>query len=297
MFYVISLTKLIILILYPYYSDISTKMQYEIKPASKISLGLRELWEFRELFYFFTWKDIKVKYKQTTLGILWAILQPFLTMVIFSIFFGKGLAVPSDGIPYPIFVFSGLMLWNIFSSGLSSAANSMVSNANIIKKIYFPRLIIPMSAILVTLFDFIMAFGIYICLMVYYRFPIHWNIILFLPLSLFITILSSFGLGTFLAALNVKYRDFRYVIPFFIQTLLFLTPVIYPVSILNNYPWLQKLLVFNPMTPAINLMRSSVTDQEITTSMILPGIIMSILLFFFGLLYFRKTESYFADLA
>src|ERR1051326_6700978 len=159
-------------------------MQYEIKPVNKLSLGLKELWEFRELFYFFTWRDIKVKYKQTALGVLWAILQPFLLMVVFTLFFGKALNVPTDNnIPYPVFVFSGLLLWNIFSSGVSNASNSMVSNANIIKKIYFPRLIIPLSAILVSLFDFVMAFVVYIGVIIYYRYPVSWNIIIFLPLA------------------------------------------------------------------------------------------------------------------
>src|SRR3972149_4175137 len=162
-------------------------MYYEIKPVGKLTLGIKELWDFRELFYFFTWRDIKVKYKQTALGVLWAIIQPFLLMVVFSLFFGKALGVPSDNIPYPIFAFSGLMLWGIFSSGLSGASQSMVSNAGIIKKIYFPRLIIPVSAILVALFDFIMAFIVYIGLLVYYQFGISPYILLYLPLSILIT--------------------------------------------------------------------------------------------------------------
>jgi len=224
-------------------------MEYKIEPVSKFSLGLKELWDFRELFYFFTWRDIKVKYKQTFFGVAWAILQPFLLMLVFSVFFGKALGVPSDDVPYPIFVYCGLLLWNIFSSGLSNAANSMVVNANIIKKIYFPRLIIPISAILVALFDFIMAFIIYIGILIFYHHSLDWVIIVYLPVSVMITILTTFGLGTFIAALNVKYRDFRYVIPFLIQLLLFLTPVIYPVSIIK-YKWAQYLLSINPMAGA-----------------------------------------------
>ena len=271
-------------------------MEYEIKPAGKLSLGLKELWEFRELFYFFTWRDIKVKYKQTSLGVLWAILQPFLLMVVFSLFFGQALNVPSENIPYPIFVFSGLLLWNVFSSGLSNAANSMVSNANIIKKIYFPRLIIPMSAILVALFDFIMGFIIYIGLLIYYHYTVNWNILLCLPLSLGITVLSTFGLGTFIAALNVKYRDFCYIIPFLIQLLLFLTPIIYPVSILK-YEWTKQLLSLNPMGGAIHLLRSTVTHTAVDWQLVGISMFISILLFITGLFYFRKTEYYFADLA
>src|SRR5438067_2683337 len=155
-------------------------MEYEIKPVGKLSLGISELLDYRELFYFFTWRDIKIKYKQTAFGVLWAILQPFLLMLIFTLFFGKALKVPSDNIPYPVFVYSGLLLWNIFSSGLANASNSMVSNANIIKKIYFPRLIIPMSSILVALFDFLMALIIYIGILIYYQYPVDWSIIAYL---------------------------------------------------------------------------------------------------------------------
>src|SRR3954467_10181613 len=144
-------------------------MEYEIKPKEKLSLGLGELWQYRELFYFFTWRDIKVKYKQTVLGFLWAVLQPFAMMIIFSAFFGRVLKDPSDQTPYPIFVYSGILLWNIFASGLSGAGNSMVTNAGIIKKIYFPRLIIPISSVLVSLFDFIMAFVVFVGMLIYYK--------------------------------------------------------------------------------------------------------------------------------
>ncbi len=271
-------------------------MYYEIKPVGKLTLGIKELWDFRELFYFFTWRDIKVKYKQTVLGILWAILQPFLLMVVFSLFFGKALGVPSDNIPYPVFAFSGLMLWGIFSSGLSGASQSMVSNAGIIKKIYFPRLIIPVSAILVAMFDFIMAFIVYTGLLVYYQFGISPSILLYLPLSILITFFATFGLGTFIAALNIKYRDFRYVVPFLIQLLFFLTPVIYPVSIIK-YEWARQLFALNPMVGAIDLLRSTIVTNNVNWQFVLMGILSSSVLFIFGLFYFRKTEYYFADLA
>lgn len=271
-------------------------MEYEIKPNSKLFLGLKELIEFRELFYFFTWRDIKVKYKQTGLGILWAILQPFLLMVVFTLFFSKGLNIPSDNIPYPVFVFSGLLLWNIFSSGLSNAANSMVANAGIIKKIYFPRLIIPMSAILVALFDFFMAFIVYAGILLYYGYLPDWRFFFFLPAALAVTVMATFGLGTFIAALNVKYRDFRYVIPFFIQLLLFLTPVIYPVSIINH-PWARTLLALNPMSGAIDLLRNTITHADTDWSMIGISFTSALIFFITGLFYFRKTEYYFADLA
>lgn len=272
-------------------------MEYEIKPEKKISFGLVELWQYRELFYFFTWRDIKVKYKQTVLGFAWAVLQPLLMMFVFSYFFGKTLKVPSDNIPYPIFVFSGLLLWNIFAAGLSNAGNSMVSNANIIKKIYFPRLIIPLSSILVALFDFLMALIIYAGILFYYRFTFDiTKFLIYFPLSLLITLISTFGAGSLLAALNVKYRDVRYVIPFMVQALLFITPVIYPVSILNNA--LAKFIMsLNPMTGAISLFRSAITNQPPDWNIITTGICSAFILLITGIFYFRKTEAYFADLA
>ena len=271
-------------------------IEFEIKPPGKFSFNAGELWQYRELIYFFTLRDIKIKYKQTFFGVLWAILQPFLLMVLFTLFFGKGLHVPSDNIPYPVFVYSGLLLWNIFSSGLTNASNSMVNNSNIIKKIYFPRLIIPLSAVLVSFFDFLMALIIYFGILIYYHHPVNWDIILYLPLSVIITVLSTFGLGSFVAALNVKYRDFRYVIPFFIQALLFLTPVIYPVSIIK-YKWLQTILSLNPLAGAIDLLHSTVTNSQVNWSLVTASIIISILIVLTGLFYFRKTEYYFADFA
>lgn len=271
--------------------------EYKIIPPKKLSLNFGELWQFRELFFFFTWRDIKVKYKQTALGFLWAILQPLLMMLIFTLFFGRGLKVPSDNIPYPIFVFSGLLLWNVFSSGITNAGNSMVNQSNIIKKIYFPRLIIPISSILVSLFDFLMAFIIFIGLFVYFHFPVDISMFtLSVILGLALTVLTTFGVGCLLAALNVKYRDFRYVIPFMVQALMFLTPVIYPVSLFNN-KYLQILLSLNPMAGAIDLVRSSLTGGSVSLHVIVSSIISALFFFFIGLFYFRKTESYFADIA
>jgi len=272
-------------------------METRITPPSKLSLGLNELWEYKELFYFFTLRDIKVKYKQTVLGFAWAVLQPFIMMIIFSVFFGAALNVPSDGIPYPLFAFSGLMLWNVFATGLNGAGNSMVSNANIIKKIYFPRLIIPMSSVLVAVFDFFMAFVIYIGLVIYYGFSLGWEIVYTLPVALLLTVIATFGPGTLIAALNVKYRDFRYILPFTIQTLLFLTPVIYPVSMFANYPWLTTLLAFNPMYAPITMMRNALVNFPMDPGLVGISIASGLLLLVVGLLYFRKTESYFADLA
>lgn len=272
-------------------------METRISPPSKLSLGLGELWQYKELFYFFTWRDIKVKYKQTFLGFAWAVLQPFVMMVIFSVFFGRALNVPSDGIPYPLFAFSGLMLWNVFATGLNGAGNSMVSNAHIIKKIYFPRLIVPMSAILVAVFDFFMAFIIYVGLVFYFGYSLSWEIFYILPASLLLAVIGTFGPGTLIAAMNVKYRDFRYILPFTVQTLLFLTPVIYPVSMFSNYPWLTKALAVNPMYAPITLMRHGLVEFPLDVQLMTISILSGLFFLIVGILYFRKTESYFADLA
>lgn len=281
----------------------SKDIEYVIKPPGKFSLNLQEIWMFRELFYFFTWRDIKVKYKQTILGFLWAVLQPFLMMMIFVIFFARVLNVPTDNIPAPIFYYSGLLLWNIFSSGMTSAGNSMVSNANIIKKIYFPRLIIPMSSILTAVFDFLMAMIVFIGILIYFEFTMaefvvdYLKLCLYLPLALILTILCTFGLGSFLASLNVKYRDFRYIIPFLVQFLLFVTPVIYPVSIFKEVSWAKYLMAVNPMTGAVNLGRAAFTDMPVEWNLIGISAISALFFFLLGLFVFRKTEAYFADVA
>lgn len=275
-------------------------MQYEIKPKEKLNLGLGEMWQYRELFYFFTWRDIKVKYKQTVLGFLWAIIQPLVMTLLLSLSLGGVMTAHGNlSIPYPLFAMSGLVIWNIFSAGLANAGNSMVTNANIIKKIYFPRLIIPISAVIVSLFDFLMAFIVFIGMLFYYHDQFSLNLFLFIPfllISVFITSIATFGMGSLLAALNIKYRDFRYVIPFMIQTLLFLTPVIYPVSLIRN-PVLQYILALNPIYGAVELFRYSIVQSPFDN--VLLTISFSSALFFFiaGLYYFRKTEAYFADLA
>ncbi len=256
----------------------------------------RELWAYKELFYFFTWRDIKIKYKQTVLGFAWAVLQPLLMMVIFTFFFGKALNVPSQNLPYPVFVFSGLLLWNTFASGLTSSANSMVNNAHIIKKIYFPRLIIPVSSILVALFDFLMAFILFVPLLAYYKQAVSWSLLWAWPMALTITLIATLGPGCLLSALNVKYRDFRYVIPFLVQVLFFLTPVIYPISLLK-YPLLQYVLVCSPMYAAVELFRYPITGIQPDLSFIVLSLVSGLILLFTGVFYFKKTEDFFADLA
>lgn len=272
-------------------------MEFEIKPKNKVTLGLKELWEFRELLYFFTWRDVKVKYKQTIFGVLWAILQPLVMMVVFTVLLGKSIAQSTDlPIPYAIFSLSGLLIWGIFSSGVTNSANSMVNNANIIKKIYFPRVIIPFSSILGASFDFIMALSIFFLFAVIYKVEISWMAFIFIPFALFFAALASLSVGLTLAALNVKYRDIRYVIPFLIQALLFLTPVFYPISIASNY-WIQLLLKINPIAGAIEIFRGTFLNYPINWETVGISGASSFVLLILGLFIFRKTEAYFADLA
>ena len=271
--------------------------EFIITPPRKLSLNLSELWRYRELFYFFTWRDVKVKYKQTVLGIFWAILQPTFMTLVFTFFFGRSLKIETQGMPYPLFVFSGLVLWNLFSSGITNAGNSMVANANIIKKIYFPRLIIPISAILSSLVDFCFAFLVFIVMLFWFTPQINpAYAMLFWPLGVVLACISTLGLGCWLSALNIKYRDFRYVIPFLVQALLFLTPVIYPVTIVSK-KWMQMTLALNPMYAPIEIFRAPLLGGLTNPSFVLISIASEFILFAFGLLYFKRTEMYFADLA
>lgn len=256
----------------------------------------KELFHYKELFYFFTWRDIKIKYKQTALGFLWAILQPLLMMIIFTFFFGRTLNVPSQNLDYPVFVFSGLLLWNAFSSGLTNAANSMVNNSPIIKKIYFPRIIIPVSSIIVALFDFLMAFVLFLPLLIFYQQAVSWSALWCWPIALFVCLLATLGPGCLVAALNVKYRDFRYVIPFLVQVLFFLTPVIYPVSMLN-YPLLQYVIVLSPMYAAVELFRYPLTGLALNAPFMLLSLTACLAFLLTGLIYFKRTEDFFADFA
>lgn len=267
-----------------------------IKPQMGwLNIDIRELWEYRELVYFFVWRDIKIRYKQAAIGVLWVVFQPLAVMVIFTVFFGNFAKMPSDNIPYPVFIYSGLILWNYFSFGLSHSSDSMVSNASIIQKIYFPRLIIPVSSSLIGLIDFSIAAIILVGLMIYYHFMANIVILVYLPILILITFLSSVGLGCFFASVNVKYRDVRYAIPFFIQTLMFLTPVIYPISMLGNkYKWLLSL---NPMSGVIETARGIIFGHRpVDWRLLSLSFLVSLILFIFGIMYFRKTERYFADI-
>jgi len=266
-----------------------------IRPRYTVLLrDLRELWEYHELLYFFIWKELKIRYKQTAVGVAWAIFQPFVTMVVFSVFFGTLVGVPSDGVPYPIFVYAGLLYWQFFSSSLSQVSNSLIGNQALLTKVYFPRLLLPISAVAVNLVDFFVASIILIAMMVYYNFVPIFTSILVLPLLVVLTFAFAVGAGLFLAAVNVKYRDVKYVLPFFIQTLMFLTPVIYPPSILGAYSW---ILALNPMTGIIKAARSTLFGAPPVnwTLLALSGAV-TVIILVIGIWYFKKTERTFADL-
>ncbi len=267
-----------------------------IKPKKTFNIiqELKELWQYKRLLYFFTWRDLKVRYKQTAIGILWAIFQPFITMVVFSIFFGGLAKMPSDGIPYPIFVYTGLLLWQFFSSSLSEVSNSLVGNKAIITKVYFPRLILPISVTITKFVDFAIGTIILVGLMAYYGYLPNLIGLLILPLLLLITFVAAVGGGMILAAVNVKYRDVRYILPFFIQMLLFVTPVIYPTSIAGKY---SKILALNPMTGVIKAARAAILgNAPINWQLLLISSVACLILLIIGIIYFKKTEKYFADI-
>ena len=259
-----------------------------------ISLNLREIPEFRDLLYFLVWRDIKVRYKQTALGVLWVILQPLLAMVLFTIIFGKLARVPSDGIPYPLFVYSGLLLWNFFSAALNNSGNSLIANSNLISKVYFPRLIIPASATLSGIPDFLISSVIFMGICIFYNATPQVAGIILIPFLLFLVIIVAIGCGLWLSALNVEYRDFQYVIPFLLQIWMFATPVIYPSTLFpEKYRW---LLALNPMCGIIEAFRAiSIGHQQIKWELLGISIVISSLIFVSGLLYFKKVERSFAD--
>ena len=271
-------------------------METIIKPKKGIdNIPVKELWQHRGLFYFLAWRDIKVRYKQTVLGIAWAVLQPFVMMVIFSVVFGTMAKIPSDNIPYPIFVYTGLLLWNLFSSSLSGVSQSLIANATIIQKVYVPKLTIAASSIVVYLVDFCFAALVLAGIMIYYQFVPRFTGLFLLPLALVITILSALGLGLFLAALNVRYRDVRYILPFFIQLLIFITPVIYPLSIVPvHYRWILNL---NPMPGVISAFKAGfLQNVPVDWNGMLISFAVGVALFVFGVWYFLKTEKIFADI-
>lgn len=266
-----------------------------IKPRAKLQLNFKELKAYRELFFYFAWRDIKVRYKQSALGISWAILQPFAMMVVFTLFFNKVAKISSGGIPYAIFSYSGLLFWNYFSSALTRSSNSLVQNQSVITKIYFPRIIPPVSATIVALIDFFFAFLVFILLMIYYHIMPGWAGVIFLIPAIIITFAAAAGLGFFLSAVNVKYRDIQQIVPFFIQIGLFLTPVIYPVTLVpQRFQW---ILYLNPMTGVITAIRSWWLHQgTVNAGLLVISIISSIVLLLAGFIYFKSREKEFADI-
>ena len=267
----------------------------EIGPAKGwMPLNLSELWQYRELLYFFCWRDIKVRYTQTLLGVAWAIAQPFFTMVVFSLFFGRLARIPSDGIPYPIFVYTALVPWTFFANGLSQASESLVANSNLIKKVYFPRLIVPVSAVLSGIVDFILAFIVLLGMMLYYGMVPTVNI-LWLPVFVLLAMVTAMGLALWLSAFNVQFRDVRYVIPFLIQLWLFATPIAYPSSLL---PELWRVLYgMNPMVGVVEGFRWALLGTATAPGpMIVVSAVAALLFLVTGVFYFCRVEKSFADI-
>ena len=254
-----------------------------------------ELWQARELVYFFVWRDIKIRYKQTAIGAAWAVLQPLLAMTVFTLFFGKLAHIPSEGLPYEVFVYAGLLPWLYFAASLANATNTIVENQRVITKVYFPRLVLPLSAVLSGLVDFGISFVIFAIMMVYYHLRPTMQI-LWLPAFLLLAVLTALGVGLWLSALNAIYRDVRYVLPFLIQLWLFASPVIYPPSLMSaKWRWLFGL---NPMTGVIEGFRWSLAGQgnpPVRLILISTGIVLAVLLS--GLAYFQKMETTIADVA
>lgn len=274
-------------------SDAETTITF-IRPSQGwISLNLHDLWEYRELLYFLTWRDITVRYKQTILGAAWAIIQPFFTMVIFSLFFGKLAKIPSDGIPYPIFSYAALVPWAFFAHGVSQSSNSLVGSANLIKKIYFPRLVMPISSVSSGIVDFILAFIVLLGMMLYFDILPTWNV-LWLPLFFLLAFVTSLGVGLWLTAMNVQFRDIRYTVPFLIQVWLFATPIAYPSSLLDE-PW-RTLYGINPMVGVVEGFRWALLGTQTAPGpIILVSAFVAVGLLVSGAYYFRRMERTFAD--
>jgi lipopolysaccharide transport system permease protein len=265
-----------------------------LKPQSGWRLlDLNELWAYRELLYVLTMRDIKVRYKQTLLGFAWAIIQPVMLMVVFSIFFGRLAQMPSDGYPYPIFVYAALLPWTFFANATTSSANSLVGASHLVSKVYFPRLIIPLSSVGSGLVDFSIAAVILLLLLIYYRVSLTFNLLM-APILVAGLVLTALGVGTFLAALNVAYRDFRYVVPFMVQFWMFATPVAYPASLVPAR-W-QWTLYLNPMAGVIEGFRSTFLGRPFDLAGLLVSLAIAVILFAAGIAYFEKVERRFADI-
>ena len=260
---------------------------------SLLSVDLKQLWAYRELLYFLIWRDLKVRYKQTALGAAWAIIQPFFTMIIFTLFFGNLAHVPSDNIPYPVFVYAGLLIWTFFSNAVSNSGNSLVGNQNILTKVYFPRVIIPTATVGAGLVDFVIAFVILIGMMLYYHVSVTWTVLL-VPVLVLFTTLVSLAVGLWVSALNVKYRDVRFALPFLIQIWMFLSPVIYPSSFVPaSWRW---LLMLNPLTGLIDNFRAVLFAQTINWTSLSLSVGITLVLVIYAAYLFKQMERTFADI-
>ncbi len=256
--------------------------------------SLAEFWRYRELFYFLIWRDVKVRYKQTFLGAAWAVLQPFFTMIVFTLFFGKLAQMPSDGIPYPLFSFSALVPWAYFSGAITFSGNSLVTHARLLTKVYFPRITIVVAATLTGLIDFAVASLLLLLLMAYYQIAPGWEILLW-PLFAVPLVFLALGIGLILSSLNVRYRDFKYTIPFGIQLWLFLTPIIYPASIIPEK--FRLLISLNPLTGIIEAFRTAIFPaRALDWRLIAVSLAMTTAIFIIGIFYFQKAERDFADI-
>lgn len=267
-----------------------------IKPKSNpFEINWKEIRESIDLFYYLTWRDIKVRYKQTVLGILWIILQPLVSTVVFTIIFGNFASIPSDKIPYPIFVFIGLMFWNFFSATINSSANSLISNENILKKVYFPRIMAPISSTFAHIVDLIPTIAILFCMLFYYKITPTLETVLLLPFLLLLILVTSLGAGMFLAPINAKFRDVRYILPFFIQLGMFATPVIYPTSMFGGSS--QIIRIFNPIAEAIEVSRSAFFHtREMEWNIFFASFFFAVIIFLVGFYYFRSQEDTFIDI-
>ncbi|HRE49297.1 MAG TPA: ABC transporter permease [Aggregatilineales bacterium] len=266
-----------------------------IRPSTGwVSLKLAELWQYRELLYFLIWRDVKVRYKQTVIGAAWAIIQPFMTMVVFSLFFGQLAQIPSDGVPYPVFSFAALVPWTFFATGLTGASNSLVGSANLIKKIYFPRLIIPLSTVFAGFVDFFLAFAVLLLMMLGFGIIPTGNVI-WLPVFLLLALITSLGVGLWLSAMNVQFRDVRYIVPFLTQFWLFATPIAYPSTLIKN-DLLRAIYGLNPMTGVVEGFRWALLGTNTAPGgIIIVSTLTALILLVSGAFYFRRMEKNFAD--
>jgi len=259
-----------------------------------LAVNFKELWQYRELIYFLTWRDIKVRYKQAVLGVAWAVLQPLLTMVIFTVIFGVLLETPSQGLPYPLFALSALLPWQLFASALQRSSVSLVGNANLITKIYFPRLAIPLSSVFAALVDFAVSFVVLLGVMLYYQYWPGWNIFWLLPIVL-LALLTALAVGLWLSALNVQYRDIQHMVPFIIQVWLYASPIVYPIEIIPAGIW-RSLYGLNPMVGVIQGFRWALLGGNPPDATMLISVGVVLVLLVSGLYYFRRMEKTFADI-